>query len=119
MAKPSKGALALGANRRCATLIVALLLLTACGQKGPLYLPGHSKDTPWPVRTNPPATGAAAGQGAVAPAAAGAGTGAVVPAPDARSDEGGVSAKDGANAVGGDASSATPQKPDNAPQAPQ
>lgn len=117
MAKPSEAALAPGANRRCAILIVALLLLTACGQKGPLYLPGHSKDTPWPVRTNPPATGAAAGQGGAAPA--GGSTGAVVPAPDARSNEGGVSTKDGANTVGGDASSATPQKPDNAPQAPQ
>lgn len=119
MAKPSEAALALGANQRCAILIAALLLLTACGQKGPLYLPGHSKDTPWPVRTNPPATGAAAGQGAAVPAAAGGGTGAVGPAPGARSDEAGVSARDSANSVGGDASSATPQKPENAPQAPQ
>ncbi len=45
-----------------AILVPALIVLVACGQKGPLYLPGHSKDTPWPVRpdaasANPSAPG--------------------------------------------------------------
>ena len=38
----------------------AALALAACGQKGPLYLPGHSKDTPWPLRSEAPAAGGAA-----------------------------------------------------------
>jgi len=50
------------ACKTAAILVPALTFLVACGQKGPLYLPGHSKDTPWPVRpdgasTNPSATG--------------------------------------------------------------
>ncbi len=36
--------------RTAAWLVLAAL--AACGQKGPLYLPGHSKDTPWPTRTS-------------------------------------------------------------------
>ncbi len=35
---------------------VVVVALAACGQKGPLYLPGHSKDTPWPVPPPLPAT---------------------------------------------------------------
>ncbi len=39
-----------------------MLALAGCGQKGPLFLPGHSKDTPWPLPPSaaapPPADGA-------------------------------------------------------------
>jgi|GEM_PF-2423024 predicted small lipoprotein YifL len=50
------------ACKAAAILVPALTFLVACGQKGPLYLPGHSKDTPWPVRpdgasANPSAAG--------------------------------------------------------------
>ena len=31
-------------------LLLAALLLAACGQKGPLYVEGHGKDTPWPMK---------------------------------------------------------------------
>jgi predicted small lipoprotein YifL len=43
---------------RAIILPALLAAITACGQKGPLVLPGHSKDTPWPVRANPPASDA-------------------------------------------------------------
>jgi predicted small lipoprotein YifL len=39
-----------------------MLVLVACGQKGPLQLPGQAKDTPWPVRTSTPANPSAAPQ---------------------------------------------------------
>ena len=40
---------------RAALLVPVLLgLLAACGQKGPLVLPGHGKDTAWPVRPDSP-----------------------------------------------------------------
>lgn len=41
-------------------LLAVTLLLGACGQKGPLYLPGHSKDTPWPLRQDSPKPAAGA-----------------------------------------------------------
>jgi predicted small lipoprotein YifL len=34
-------------------------LLDACGQKGPLVLPGHAKDTPWPLPPSAAGTPAA------------------------------------------------------------
>ncbi len=56
------------------------LLLGACGQKGPLWVPGHGKDTPWPIAPPPapapagkaPASGT--GSSTAAPAAAPSGT---------------------------------------------
>ena len=55
--------------------LFASCVLAACGQKGPLWVPGHAKDTPWPIRSDNPANAnsnnAARGGGAVsAPAAA-------------------------------------------------
>jgi len=55
---------AIGLLRRCLVLarrapgplfLIPLLILGlgACGQKGPLQIPGQSKDTPWPVRLPP------------------------------------------------------------------
>jgi predicted small lipoprotein YifL len=46
-----------GARICACAAILAVGLLAACGQKGPLQLPGHGKDTPWPVRTGTPAPG--------------------------------------------------------------
>ncbi|HXY22642.1 MAG TPA: lipoprotein [Burkholderiaceae bacterium] len=106
------------ANRHWMPLIVALALLTACGQKGPLFLPGHSKDTPWPVRTNPPAPGAAPGPGAAAPGSAGSGASALTPAPEVQADQAGANAKDSASTSGA-ASGDKPENPGNAAQAPQ
>ncbi len=40
--------------RIAAVAALAAALLAACGQKGPLFLPGHSKDTPWPLREEKP-----------------------------------------------------------------
>jgi predicted small lipoprotein YifL len=34
-----------------ASLVLGCALLAGCGQKGPLWVPGHSKDTPWPIMT--------------------------------------------------------------------
>lgn len=78
------------ARRRPAAAVLFLLALGGCGQKGPLYVPGHSKDTPWPfpvekpcpAGTTPVAAGGAAPGGAsgmampalCAPAPAGAAT---------------------------------------------
>lgn len=42
--------------------------LAGCGQKGPLYLPGHSKDTPWPLPPSPAPPQPATSGGAAAPA---------------------------------------------------
>jgi predicted small lipoprotein YifL len=56
-----------------ATLVLGCALLAACGQKGPLWVPGHPKDTPWPIMApakagNPPVpadpgTGTGSGSG--------------------------------------------------------
>jgi predicted small lipoprotein YifL len=50
---------------RALTGLLAALLLGACGQKGPLWVPGHSKNTPWPMK--PAASGADPGAPAPAP----------------------------------------------------
>jgi len=61
--------------RAAVPLLLAMLLLGACGQKGPLYIEGHSKDTPWPMKPagdgpearKAPAPGSATGSPASAP----------------------------------------------------
>jgi len=118
MGKLSTATIATKNNRRYAPLAVAFLLLVACGQKGPLYLPGHSKDTPWPVPTNPPAPSAAPGPAAAAPSTAEGAASAPAPAPDGKTDATGVSAKGSASSSGTGAGEA-PEKPGSASQAPQ
>ncbi len=49
-----------------AAILCAAPLLAGCGQKGPLYLPGRSRDTPWPpppapVPDHPPSSRPAGG----------------------------------------------------------
>ncbi len=42
---------------RTRTIVLAAALawsLAACGQKGPLYLPGYPKGTAWPYPPKPP-----------------------------------------------------------------
>jgi len=56
MKKDSAAATVTAALQRTAIFPLALLLLVACGQKGPLQLPGQSKDTPWPFRPSAPAS---------------------------------------------------------------
>ena len=43
---------AAAARRRAGALaaLVAAALLVGCGQKGPLWVPGHAKNTPWPMK---------------------------------------------------------------------
>jgi len=61
--------------RPAAWAVLALLatgLLGACGQKGPLWVPGHAKNTPWPMKPagSPDAPAGPAATPAPAPAAA-------------------------------------------------
>ncbi|HYB51968.1 MAG TPA: lipoprotein [Burkholderiaceae bacterium] len=105
------------AVRQSAALALALLLLAACGQKGPLVLPGHSKDTPWPLPPNPPA-----GSAAAAPAGAGGASQAEVGngAPVPKSGPAAASGQDGANTQsGGESPNAPAPKNGSGPQAPQ
>jgi len=118
MKRLSAGTMLAQAGRGCASLLAALLLLSACGQKGPLYLPGHGKDTPWPVRSNPSAAGTAAGEGAPAPGTSPSNSAQALTAPEGRNDVGGASPT-GGSGNGGDVPAGTPEKPNNAPQAPQ
>lgn len=80
---------AFGAKPRCAgarrvvALTLAAALLAACGQKGPLWVPGHSKDTPWPMK---PADDTGALRKAPADTAPAAPTPAPSPAPAAAPD---------------------------------
>jgi predicted small lipoprotein YifL len=44
--------------RRLVAALIAMIVVcaaAACGQKGPLYLPGRSKDAPWPAPPSSPA----------------------------------------------------------------
>jgi len=34
-------------------VLMGALLLAGCGQKGPLWVPGHAKNTPWPMKPAP------------------------------------------------------------------
>lgn len=48
----------LGRFGRMHTIVLTAALafaLAACGQKGPLYLPGHPKGASWPYPPKPPA----------------------------------------------------------------
>jgi predicted small lipoprotein YifL len=72
-----------------AGLLLGPVLLAGCGQKGPLWMPGHSKDTPWPMgrpatsptpATTAPKDGTPAAGGAAAPDASTAPGTAVPPA---------------------------------------
>ncbi|HEX7156763.1 MAG TPA: lipoprotein [Burkholderiaceae bacterium] len=38
-----------------AAAMIVVCAAAACGQKGPLYLPGRSKDAPWPAPPGSPA----------------------------------------------------------------
>lgn len=76
-----------GCRRAGATVALRLALLTAlllagCGQKGPLWVPGHAKNTPWPMTPAGAGTSAPASTGPSAPAgtAAPANTDPAVPA---------------------------------------
>ena len=51
------------------TAAAAFVLLAACGQKGPLVIPGVPKDTPWPVTPAPAPAPAPVSTPAPAPAA--------------------------------------------------
>lgn len=46
-------------NRRTAAIALSLVLVSACGQKGALYLPGNTDDARSDI---PPAAGTDAGQ---------------------------------------------------------
>jgi predicted small lipoprotein YifL len=39
---------------RCAALLFAAVLITACGQKGPLYLPGNPSEMQTEIPANDP-----------------------------------------------------------------
>jgi predicted small lipoprotein YifL len=74
----------IGAARRAGPLRAAapalfFFLLAACGQKGPLQMPGYGKDTPWPMRR--PATAGAPAANTPGGASADAATGASGAAP--------------------------------------
>jgi predicted small lipoprotein YifL len=92
-----------------ATLVLGCALLAACGQKGPLWVPGHPKDTPWPIMApakagNPPVpanpgtgTGSGSGNGDAppdksSPSTAPAGTAPASPAAPAGKDGAAVAA---------------------------
>jgi predicted small lipoprotein YifL len=45
----------LGCTRTIVLTAAVALAVTACGQKGPLYLPGYPKGAPWPYPPKPPA----------------------------------------------------------------
>ena len=37
-------------GRRLVAALLSAALLAGCGQKGPLWVPGHAKNTPWPMK---------------------------------------------------------------------
>jgi len=39
-----------GRSTNALAALLAAVLLAGCGQKGPLWVPGHSKNTPWPMK---------------------------------------------------------------------
>jgi len=95
--------------------VLALLLLGACGQKGPLVLPGYGKDTPWPVppAAQPPAAAVTPKDNAN-PSSGGAAATAATPAPT--TDGAGAGSQEGTKPV--DADKPT-QRPDSGAQGPQ
>ncbi len=94
---------AAAAAARTRWALVALMLLAACGQKGPLMVPGHSKDTPWPMRT---------GSAANAPTPEAKSTGEAGKPPAGANPEGAGAHSDGSGAkppaAGGQAPAASP-----------
>jgi predicted small lipoprotein YifL len=44
-----------GCTRTIVLTAAVALAVTACGQKGPLYLPGYPKGATWPYPPKPPA----------------------------------------------------------------
>lgn len=99
LATASRAALARG----LLPLALALLVLTGCGQKGPLQLPGYGKDTPWPVRPKDPAAETAQGGTGTGPGNTNAQTSpgaAAGVAPDTDFEESSANAKNAAKPAG-------------------
>jgi predicted small lipoprotein YifL len=65
-----------GSGAGLSAVVLAAALLAGCGQKGPLWVPGYPKNTPWPMKP------AGSGDSAPAPVPA-------KPAPPATPDESG------------------------------
>jgi len=103
------------ATRGSLSLVLALLVLTGCGQKGPLQLPGYGKDTPWPVPPKARPADSDAAKGAASAGAgnvdSGGGAGSAA-APDGPIEESGVTPKDAAKAAG---AGTTPQGGSSSP----
>jgi predicted small lipoprotein YifL len=78
--------------RIAAVAALASALLAACGQKGPLFLPGHSKDTPWPLREEKPPASATVNAPAAGNASAAGNAPAAAPAAASQGNAGGGSA---------------------------